>query len=166
MKRKSIAIVLSITLLLSLTGCQEEQYLMGSGDGVKVVSEEEYQKYKSEADDLEEQKKIARDQEKLASLLTDILSSIAMSGEAIIGGEAELSELETITNMPTVTELQNLRGDKMPTITDLGFESQVVRYSDAQVYVQCDEVTGDVTVYVAEALGELPIHEKLIVSSN
>lgn len=105
-----------------------------------------------------EKSRQAKDQQVISSLLTDIESAVAQSGEECVGGGAELSDLATITNAKTVTELQELRsGTALATIYSNiqgQFGSKLFKTTNSKkIWVEVHNSTGKISVTCGTAEG-------------
>lgn len=165
MKRLS-GIFLICLMSIVLIGCgKEREYIIDRGNGVQEkVGEDEYNEYMKSVGREQEEKNIQHDVEILSGLLSNIESAIALSKEKCTGGETDLSDLESITNRETVDAFLNLRSIEKISDLDLNFQSKAATESGAQIYVKVDTISGNITIYMADAVGEEPIAEELIVS--
>ena len=97
-----------------------------------------------------EKSRQSKDQQILSSLCTDITSAIAQSGESCVGGSTTLTNIASITNTKTATELEGLRSGK--TLASINKESSEALGSklmkNGDIIVNVDNASGKIAVWV------------------
>ncbi len=120
-----------------------------------------------------EKSRQSKDQQVISALLTDITSSIAMSGESCAGGTKELGDLKDVTNDKTVSELMELRPaatgstQTISTLyTSLKGQLKSKAFKGKNIYVSVDAQSGKTEVFINSTATKDTSNSKSYVTSE
>ncbi len=98
-----------------------------------------------------EKSRQSKDQQVISSLLTDVTSAIAQSGEACVGGDTTFDKLKDVTNAKTETELLELRpGNTDITTLNTKLKGQLKSkaFTGKDINISVDATTGKTVIYL------------------